>query len=135
MAGKLGVQRVGLTAKEACEYEAANMERLVLVGDQFGDESRHFVRCLDVMWVIGGGKQSEAEAKMAGEMGKSVVLVRGIGGAAEKLTCEDVPGARVIDVSIWFVCMCVCVFVCVCVCVWLCECIYVCVYMYGEADV
>ena len=67
-------------------------------GRRFGDESEAFVAVCDALWVLGGGPQSEAEARLAGRAGLPVTLVRGLGGAAERLTEGDVPSARVVAV-------------------------------------
>jgi hypothetical protein len=48
-----------------------------------------FLECIDELLVVGGGMQSEREAIAAGEAGKSLVLVTGIGGAAERLAVDD----------------------------------------------
>jgi hypothetical protein len=48
-----------------------------------------FLECIDELLVVGGGMQSEREAVAAGESGKSLVLVTGIGGAADRLAVDD----------------------------------------------
>lgn len=50
---------------------------------------RSFLECIDELLVVGGGMQSEREAIAAGEAGKSVVVVTGIGGAADRLAVDD----------------------------------------------
>lgn len=97
-ADALGLQAVGFTAEAARGYPLARLDRLVVVGRRFGDESEAFVSACDALWMIGGGPQSEAEARLAGARGCPVIVVRGLGGRAEALALEDVPTATFLDV-------------------------------------
>lgn len=88
---------VGVTAGEAQQFPLAALDRLVVVGDRFGDESRVFVDVCDRFWMIGGGSQAETEMRMAAHLGKPITVVRGVGGRADVLTKRDLPNARFIS--------------------------------------
>src|SRR5262249_55592717 len=54
-------------------YPVGGVQRLAIVGHRFGDESGAFVSVYDVLRVVGGGPQSEVEARMAARRGLSAV--------------------------------------------------------------
>jgi predicted Rossmann-fold nucleotide-binding protein len=56
---------IGLTAKEAKQYECYPVDKEIIVGENFGDESEAFIDYIDVFVRVGGGKQSMKEADMA----------------------------------------------------------------------
>jgi len=56
---------VGITAKEAYQYDLFPCDVIYAVGDKFGDESEFLIDYIDVLYKIGGGEQSEKEYKMA----------------------------------------------------------------------
>ena len=97
VAGRLGMPRIGLAAREALDHKLAPLDMLSLVGNRFGDESRAFVELCDQFWMIGGGSQSEQEMRLAARQGKPIIVVRGLGGRAESLTAADLPGAEFVD--------------------------------------
>lgn len=94
VAEELDLRKVGLTARQALRYPLAELDHLVLVGERFGDESDAFVELCDVFWIIGGGAQSEQEMRLASEREKPILVVQGLGGAADRLTPVDLPNAR-----------------------------------------
>lgn len=69
MAKKEGWKTVGLTAKEAKEYDCFPVDEEIIVGEKFGDESKEFIDYLDCLIRIGGGKQSLKETEMAKDKG------------------------------------------------------------------
>lgn len=60
---------VGVMAKEGYEYELFPCDEIYAYGENFGDESPFFIDKLDVLYKIGGGKQSIKEFAMAQEKG------------------------------------------------------------------
>lgn len=65
LAKKRGWTTVGLSAKEAKEYDCFPVDEEIIVGEKFGDESKKFLDSIDVLIRIGGGKQSIKETEMA----------------------------------------------------------------------
>ncbi|MCB9745819.1 MAG: hypothetical protein H6741_27750 [Alphaproteobacteria bacterium] len=92
-----GILAIGLAPRQVLRHRTAPMTLLALHGARFGDESALFVQVCDAFLVLGGGAQSEQEARMAREAGKPVTLIRGFGGAADLLAEEGLDGARVVD--------------------------------------
>ena len=72
MAVRWGWKTVGLTAKEAKQYECFPVDKEVIAGEKFGDESEKFIKYIDCMVRIGGGKQSKKEVEMAKAKGLEV---------------------------------------------------------------
>ncbi|MEM6929299.1 MAG: hypothetical protein AAF602_20340 [Myxococcota bacterium] len=99
VAERLGILRIGVTAHEALEYDLARLDHLTVVGLRFGDESEAFVELCDEIWMFGGGSQSRDEVCRASALGKSVVVVRGIGGTADAIDPAELPGARFLDID------------------------------------
>lgn len=92
------ITAVGVTAGAAARYRLAPMAMLVPVGRRFGDESPAFLAVCDALWIVGGGAQSRREALMAAGAGKPVTVLRGVGGAADALTAEELPTARFLTI-------------------------------------
>jgi hypothetical protein len=69
MANSMGWRTIGLTSKEAKQYECYPVDKEIIVGEKFGDESEKFIAYIDVLIRIGGGKQSIKETAMAKEKG------------------------------------------------------------------
>lgn len=65
MAKKFKWKTVGVACKKAKEYEVYPVDKEIIVGDNWGDESRTFLENIDVLIRIGGGKQSLREVQMA----------------------------------------------------------------------
>jgi predicted Rossmann-fold nucleotide-binding protein len=91
LCARLGITTAGITAGAAQRYRLATMEKLVVIGRRFGDESAVFVAQCDAFVVLGGGAQSAAECRLAMAAGKPVTAIRGFGGAADALPAEDSP--------------------------------------------
>jgi len=72
MADKRGWKTIGLSAKEAKEYDCYDVDQEIIVGEKFGDESKKFIEYIDCLVRIGGGKQSMEETESAREAKISV---------------------------------------------------------------
>ena len=96
-AAAAGIPTVGITAEAASAYPIAPLDRLVVVGRRFGDESRVFVSACHEIWMIGGGPQSEAEVRLADTLGLPTTVVTGLGGHAERLDPAALSNARFLD--------------------------------------
>lgn len=71
-AEEMGWKTVGIACKKASDYECFDVDEKIIVGDEWGDESKTFLDYIDVLVRIGGGKQSLAEEKQAKEKGYEV---------------------------------------------------------------
>ena len=63
---------VGVASKQVEFSECFPVDVRMIVGEKHGDESKAFVDMCSVFIKVGGGEQSENEAKMAREAGKEV---------------------------------------------------------------
>lgn len=52
---------IGIACSKATEYPCFNVDEKIIVGDNWGDESETFLKKIDALVRIGGGKQSEKE--------------------------------------------------------------------------
>ncbi len=68
-ANELGMKTVGVMCEEGHQYELAELDELIVEGSNWGDESEKFLSMIDVLYKIGGGKQSEKEFERAKELG------------------------------------------------------------------
>lgn len=64
---------VGIMCKEGENYELFPVDELIVVGDNWGDESQTFIDYIDILYKIGGGAQSQTEADIAKENGIKVI--------------------------------------------------------------
>ena len=62
-----GYATMAIVPEQARSYHLYDVDDIVWVGEKFGEESETFVDMLDVLVKIGGGDQSNNEAKMADE--------------------------------------------------------------------
>src|SRR4030042_217595 len=60
-----GYATMAIVPEQARSYHLYDVDDIVWVGEKFGEESETFVDMLDVLVKIGGGDQSNNEAKMA----------------------------------------------------------------------
>jgi hypothetical protein len=84
VATRMGLATVGISARQALRVRAGlfPVDRRILVGRRFGDESAAFVAMIDALIRVGGGPQSRREAAMF----------------REKLTAQGLaPAARMIE--------------------------------------
>jgi len=63
---------VGIACEKANDYEIFPVDKKIIVGDDWGDESDTFLNSIDVLVKIGGGEQSKKEFEHAKEMGLKV---------------------------------------------------------------
>jgi len=71
-AKKNGWKTVGIACKKAYDYERFPVDEEIIVGEEWGDESETFLKSIDMLLKIGGGRQSLKEVQMAKEMGLQV---------------------------------------------------------------
>ncbi len=93
----LGIEAAGVTAEQVLAHTIAPLRWIVPAGRRFGDESTLFVETANEFIMLGGGPQSRDESRMAAALGKAVVVVRGFGGAADAITCDEVPTATFVE--------------------------------------
>jgi len=63
IATKIGLKTVGIACKLANDYELFPVNKKIIVGNNWGDESGTFLNYIDCLIKIGGGEQSEKEYK------------------------------------------------------------------------
>lgn len=68
-----GLKTVGVACSRAKEHDIFPVDKSVIVGNEWGDESEKFVEMADIIVKIGGGDQSAKEAQMARSLGKAVI--------------------------------------------------------------
>ena len=63
---KFGFVTVGFSAKQALKVRSGvyPVEKVILKGERFGDESQDFIRYIDALIRVGGGKQSRDETAL-----------------------------------------------------------------------
>ena len=65
LAYRIGEQRgyylVGITAEQGLEYELYPVSKKIIIGQNFGDESPRFLKYIDGLLKVGGGRQSREE--------------------------------------------------------------------------
>ena len=66
LADKFGFVTVGFSAKQALRVWSGvyPVKKKIIIGNRFGDESEDFVRYIDVLIRVGGGKQSRHETEL-----------------------------------------------------------------------
>lgn len=66
LSDKFGFVTVGFSAKQALRVRSGvyEVKKVILKGERFGDESEDFVRYIDALIRIGGGKQSRHETEL-----------------------------------------------------------------------
>ena len=66
LADKFGFITVGFSAKQALKVRSGVylVKKVILKGEKFGDESEDFVRYIDALIRVGGGKQSRQETEL-----------------------------------------------------------------------
>lgn len=66
------IYTVGIACKKAKDYPIFPVDKKIIVGEDWGDESKTFLKYIDVMLKVGGGDQSNKEAHMCRIAGKKV---------------------------------------------------------------
>lgn len=66
LARELGLVTVGIAPRQAARVRAGlfPVDRKLIVGERFGDESPVFIACIDKLVRVGGGPQSRAEVDL-----------------------------------------------------------------------
>jgi hypothetical protein len=64
---------VGIACSKANEYKCFKVDTKVIIGDNWGDESKTFLDNIDMLIRIGGGEQSKKETKLAKSRGLKVI--------------------------------------------------------------
>lgn len=72
-ARRRGWRTSGIACKKAENYELFPVDEKKIIGDNWGDESEEFLRTIDALIRIGGGKQSLRETAQAKTNGKLVL--------------------------------------------------------------
>lgn len=67
-----GWKTAGVACSKAIEFECFPVDRSIIVGREWGDESQTFLNIVDVVIRVGGGKQAHEEARQAKLLGKPV---------------------------------------------------------------
>lgn len=68
-----GHKLIGVMCKKGYEYEIFNVDKLIVKGEKWGDESETFLNMIDRLYRIGGGPQSLKETKLAKKKGINVI--------------------------------------------------------------
>lgn len=70
LADEWGITTVGFSASQAFRVRTGiySIKKQIIVGNRFGDESAEFIKYIDVLVRIGGGKQSRHEAALFKEL-------------------------------------------------------------------
>lgn len=70
IADEMGLSTVGYSARQALKVRSGvyPVKNVIIVGNRFGDESEKFVRYIDMLVRIGGGKQSRHEVALFKEL-------------------------------------------------------------------
>ena len=72
IAEEWGWKTTGIACSKAKEYDCFQVDNIIIVGDNWGNESEEFLHYIDVLVRVGGGKQSLAEVTRAKELGITV---------------------------------------------------------------
>jgi hypothetical protein len=65
---------IGIACSKATEYDLFPVDKSIIVGKNWGDESETFLKSIDVLIRIGGGKQSLEETKEFKSAGTGTVI-------------------------------------------------------------
>jgi hypothetical protein len=65
MASDYDYKTIGVMCKEGYDCDLYYCDEIFAIGENWGDESTTFIDMIDVLYRIGGGKQSLNEVKMA----------------------------------------------------------------------
>ena len=72
LAQKKNYATVGIACSKAEENECYPVDKAIIVGDDWGDESETFLDYIDILVRIGGGDQATEETKTFKDKGKKV---------------------------------------------------------------
>lgn len=68
------IKTVGIAPSKANEYKKFPVNKEIIVGNNFGDESQTLIDSIDVFVKIGGGEQSNTELQMAKDKGSIEII-------------------------------------------------------------
>src|SRR5690606_8584996 len=71
-AKSMNMKTIGIMCKKGYDYEVFPVDEMIVVGEDWGDESKEFLGSIEILYRIGGGKQSLEETKEAKRMGIEV---------------------------------------------------------------
>lgn len=76
IADSMGLKTIGFSAKKALSssYGLYPVDKKIIFGKNFGDESQAFIDYIDVLLRVGGGKQSRAEVELFKKKNEGVNL-------------------------------------------------------------
>lgn len=69
------LETVGIACDKAFEYELFPVDKRIIVGEDWGDESKTFLNYCDALLRVGGGEQSLAEIQAFKELKPDAVVV------------------------------------------------------------
>lgn len=72
LACRLGYKTAGIACKQANDYQLFPVDRKMIVGEDWGEESETFLGYVDALLRIGGGDQALSEVEQAKKMGLPV---------------------------------------------------------------
>lgn len=85
-----GIAAMGVTSAKAAEYQLGEMKYLIVMGNDWGEESPTFLNTSDEFLMLGGGGQAKREAIAAATLGKTVTIFQGFKGSSDAVTAADV---------------------------------------------
>ena len=71
-AEKDNYKTIGIMCKKGYDFKLYPCDIIYAIGNDWGDESETFINYIDVLYKVGGGKQSINESKLAIEQNKIV---------------------------------------------------------------
>jgi hypothetical protein len=93
----LNIVAMGIAPDAALDFPLGRMRYMLPFGSNFGDESHVFVRTIDELIVLGGGRQSERELFAAARVHRPITIVKGFGGVADQIAPSSIPTARFVS--------------------------------------
>lgn len=72
-AKRRGWKSVGIACKEAFQFKLFPVDKQIIVGEKWGDESETFLNYIDILIRIGGGEQSKKETALAKKKGIKII--------------------------------------------------------------
>lgn len=73
LAEKRGWKTIGIACSKAEEYECWPVNKKIIVGKEWGDESQTFLDSIDILIRIGGGQQAKRETETFKKTNKPVI--------------------------------------------------------------
>lgn len=73
LAKQFGFFTVGIACEKAYEYDCFPVDKKIIIGEDWGDESQTFLKQIEMLIRIGGGKQSLAEVEEAKKKGVTII--------------------------------------------------------------